>query len=192
VTSWSPAVAIRIAARRLRELRAPFDRLEARGPEAWATLLLVAREAAALPRDGSGPRTWARRRTGRARRRLIGTAELAALLATLAVQVGQHAHGRAIRVLGDGPPRLSVPSLVGDFWRVRGRLRSPEHASEPAWHPDFAAPRFLLSMGHLGAPFGLPDPKSRTSVSQTAMKLGPSLAQAPPARSGGGHAARRA
>jgi alkanesulfonate monooxygenase SsuD/methylene tetrahydromethanopterin reductase-like flavin-dependent oxidoreductase (luciferase family) len=46
---------------------------------------------------------------------------------------------------------LSFPLLVGGFWRVSESLHSPEHTSKPAWHRDFAAPRFLLSIGHLAA-----------------------------------------
>jgi hypothetical protein len=108
------------------------------------------REAPALPRG---------HRPGPVTSRLDGVQsallKLAALPATLAVQLRQHADGRPVRVLGDRPPRLGIPFLVGGFWRVSERLGSPQHASKPAWHPDLAAPRLLLSIGHLEAPFGL-------------------------------------
>jgi hypothetical protein len=78
-----------------------------------------------------------------------------ALLATLVIQLGQRAHCAPVGVLADRRPRLRFPLFVGGFWSVPERLGSPEHPSKPAWHPDFATPRLLLSIRHLKAPFGL-------------------------------------
>jgi hypothetical protein len=111
--------------------------------------------------------------------------ELAALAPTLAVQVRQHAHGRPIRVLGDRPSRSSFPILVGGFWSVSESLRPPEHASKPAWHPDFAAPRFLVTIGHPEPPFGLADPKSPCSGVATEICNSPPRPRPRTARSSG-------
>jgi hypothetical protein len=94
-----------------------------------------------------------------ARLRPIALLELTAPLATLAMQLGHHAHGRPVGVFGDRLPGLSFPLFVGGFWRVPELLRSPEHASKLAWHTDFATPRVLLSIRHLKAPFRLGDSK---------------------------------
>jgi hypothetical protein len=106
----------------------------------------------ALPQLARNGSTSAGRRPAPRRPELDGVRsalpELAALLATLAIQLGHNPHGRPVHVLGDRPPRSGFPLLVGGFWRVCERLRSPEHASKPARHPDFATPRLLLSIRH--------------------------------------------
>jgi hypothetical protein len=98
----------------------------------------------------------------------------AALGATFVIELRHHADCCSIGVLTDRWPRLRFPLFVGGFWSVPERLGSPEQPSKPAWHPYFAAPRLLLPVRHVTAPFGRPDPKAQPSRAAS----GPSLAVA--------------
>jgi Calcineurin-like phosphoesterase len=96
---------------------------------------------------------------------LRGARRLAALGTALAVEVGQRAHGRPVGVRGHGRPALRLPALVRALRRVLGRLRAPEQAPQPTRHLHLAAPRVLLLVGHVTAPFARRDPRSRRSRS---------------------------
>ena len=104
----------------------------------------------------------------------LGVALGAALGPTFVIELRRHADCCPIGVLTDGWPRLRFPLFVGGFRSVRVRLRSPEQPSKPAWHPYVAAPRLLLPVRHVSAPFGRPDPKAQPSRAAS----GPSLAVA--------------
>jgi hypothetical protein len=104
----------------------------------------------------------------------LGVALGAALGAAFVIELRRHADRCPIGVLTDRLARLRFPLFVGGFRSVPERLGSPEQPSKPAWHPYFAAPRLLLPVRHVTAPFDRPNPKAQPSRGAS----GPSLAVA--------------
>ena len=101
-----------------------------------------------LPRRSRSP-------PGGRRELLPGLAALGAALGTTFVVEVRHQVGFTPISALTG---LGCPGFMGALRSVFGRRRSPEHPSKPAWHPYFAAPRLLLSIRHLKAPIGPPEP----------------------------------
>jgi hypothetical protein len=78
----------------------------------------------------------------------LGVALGATLGATFVIELRHRADRGPIGVLTDRRPRLRLPLFMGGFRSVPRTVGSPEHPSKPAWHPYFAAPRFLLPVRH--------------------------------------------